>query len=123
NDLAVAMAVEGEQQQLNAFEPGIIVKLYESITELTNAIRVLTDRCVYGISADGENLEQRVHRSAGLATVLSPLIGYSNAAKLAKEAVATGASIVDLVLREGLVEESVLRQELEPSRLIDPHGA
>src|SRR5699024_7404745 len=123
HDALPILAAEGGQLQLNAFEPVIFVKLYESITELTNAIRVLTDRCVYGISADGENLEQRVHRSAGLATVLSPLIGYSNAATLAKEAVATGASIVDLVLREGLVEESLLRQELEPSRLIDPHGA
>ncbi len=122
NDLTITMAAEGGQLQLNAFEPVLFVKLYESITELTNAVRVLADRCVYGITADSAALEERVHRSAGLATVLSPLIGYSNAAKLAKEAVATGASIVDLVLREGLVEESVLRAELEPSKLVNPHG-
>ena len=122
NDLTVTMAAEGGQLQLNAFEPVIFLKLYESITELTGAVRVLTDRCVSGITANPEELEQRVHRSAGLATVLSPLIGYYNAAKLAKEAVETGASIVDLVVRENLLEESVLRRELEPSRLINPHA-
>src|SRR5699024_10692217 len=83
NDLTITMAAEGGQLQLNAFEPVIFVKLYESITELTNAVRVLADRCVYGITAESDALEERVHRSAGLPTVLSPLIGYSNAAKLA----------------------------------------
>src|SRR5699024_6137799 len=122
NDLTITMAAEGGQLQLNAFEPVIFVKLYESITELTNAVRVLADRCVYGITADSDAPEQRVPRSAGLPTVLSPLIGHSSTAKLAEEAVATGASIVDLVLREGLVEESVLRAELEPSKLVNPHG-
>ncbi len=122
NDLTVTMAAEGGQLQLNAFEPVIFARLYESITELTNAIGVLSDRCVTGITADPAELEARVHRSAGLATVLSPLIGYSNAAKLAKEALSTGVSLVDLVLREGLVEEDVLRRELEPARLVNPHG-
>lgn len=123
NDLTVTMAAEGGQLQLNPFEPIIFVRTYESIKELTQAVRILTSKCVTGITADPQELEGRVYRSAGLATVLSPLIGYSNAAKLAKEALSTGASIVDLVLREGLIEEDVLRRELEPARLINPHGA
>src|SRR5699024_12319155 len=97
-------------------------KVSECVTQLTSTLAVLAARCVYGTTADSDALEERVHRAAGLATEVSPLIGYSNAAKLAKEAVATGASIVDCVLREGLVEESVLRAELEPSKLVNPHG-
>ncbi len=122
NDVTIAMAAEAGQLQLNAFEPVIITKLYESISQLTRAVHTLREKCVEGITADTDQLLGRVHRSVGLATALTPLIGYSAAARLAKEALATGASLVDLVLRDELATTEQLDAALQADRLARPHA-
>ena len=62
NDLAVTMAAEGGQLQLNAFEPTIVFSLMQSVRLLTNATRVLETRCVAGIKADGFDFDARLVR-------------------------------------------------------------
>ena len=98
NDVTVTMAAEAGQLQLNAFEPIILHSLGESITHLTAACRVLADRCVKGITANPDVTRGYVENSIGLATALNPAIGYAAATEIAKEALATGRGVAELVL-------------------------
>ncbi len=114
NDMTVAMAAEAGQLELNAFEPVIFYKLFESLVCLSNAIKTLTVNCIVGIKANKEHCEDLVYSSVGVVTALCPYIGYKKAAELAKEALAKNVKIKDLVLQYGLIEAKELEKILDP---------
>ena len=114
NDLAITMAAEAGQLQLNAFEPLIAHNLLASMSLLTNAIGTLTTRCVMGIEAREENCTRHVEASVGAATALVPIIGYERAAALAQEALATGRTI------RALAQVSLGLTDAEVSALLSP---
>jgi aspartate ammonia-lyase len=121
NDLTVTMAAEAGQLQLNAFEPIIARALLSSLNHLTAAVDVLGERCINGITANVGRMHTSVMASASIATALNPLLGYEAATALAKEAIATGASIPDLVRRYRLVDDEVLAHILSPENLSRPN--
>ena len=114
NDMTVTVAAEAGQLELNAFEPVIFYRLFESITCLTNAMRTLTLNCIEGITANKERCEELVYSSVGVVTALCPYLGYKKSAELAKEALKRKRSIKDLVLEYGLMEEKELDVILDP---------
>ena len=114
NDMTVAMAAEGGQLELNAFEPIIFYKLFESFTCLTNAVKTLTVNCIVGIKANKERCEDLLHSSVGVVTALCPYIGYKKAAEIAKEALKRGVKVKDLVLWYGLMDKKELEKILDP---------
>lgn len=114
NDVTVSMAVEGGQLELNAFEPVIFYKLFESIICLKNAVRTLIDNCVIGITANRERCEQLLYNSVGIVTALCPYLGYKKAAELAKEALKRNVRIKDLILEYGLMSPDLLDKVLDP---------
>ncbi|MBT1017656.1 aspartate ammonia-lyase [Canibacter sp. lx-72] len=116
-DVTVSMAVEAGQLQLNAFEPIIAHSLFQSMTWLEQACLTLRLNCVDGITANTDKLSETVERSVTVITALAPVIGYAEAAKLAKEALATNANIRELVVAKGLLKESELADILQPARL------
>ncbi len=122
NDVTVTMAAEAGQLQLNAFEPIILHSLGESITHLTAACRVLADRCVKGITANPDVTRGFVDNSIGLATALNPAIGYAAATEIAKEALATGRGVAELVLDRTLIPAERLEEILRPENLAHPQG-
>ena len=122
NDVTVTMAAEAGQLQLNAFEPIILHSLGESITHLTAACRVLADRCVKGITANPDVTRAFVENSIGLATALNPAIGYAAATEIAKEALATGRGVAELVLDRKLIPAERLEEILRPENLAHPQG-
>lgn len=113
NDVTITMAAEAGQLQLNAFEP-IILHLSESITHLRTACLTLAERCVTGITANTEVLRAAVENSIGLVTALNPHIGYTAATDIAKEALATGRGVAELVLEKGLLPAERLAALLRP---------
>jgi aspartate ammonia-lyase len=123
NDATIALAVEHGQLELNAFEPILFHRLFESIASLTAGVRALTEYCVKGIRANEARCGKLVAASAGVAAALCPVVGYTRASALAKEAVATGASVEALALREGLAPAGVLREALDPYRMTVPPSA
>jgi aspartate ammonia-lyase len=125
DDLAVTLAAESGQLQLNAFEPVIIRALSQSFTHLTAACHTLAEACVDGISAHAEVMSARVASSIGLATALNPLIGYSAATDVARQALATGRTVPDVVRERGLLTEDQLGEALSLPRLVPtlPRGA
>jgi len=114
NDLTISMAAEAGQLELNAFEPIMFYKLYQSLDTLTNAIRTFIDHCVVDITANEEFCRMTVENSVGIVTAVSPFIGYSRASEIAREAMATGVSVKNIVLREGLLSEEKLAEILNP---------
>ena len=114
NDMTIAMAAEGGQLELNAFEPVIFYKLFESLTCLANAVHTLTVNCIVGITANREHCEDLVYNSVGVVTALCPYLGYKKSAELAKEALKKNVRIKDLVLEYGLMEKEELEKILDP---------
>lgn len=114
NDVTITMAAEAGQLQLNAFEPVILHSLSESITHLRAACLTLAERCVSGITANTETLRATVENSIGLVTALNPHIGYTAATEIAKEALATGRGVAELVLERGLLPADTLAALLRP---------
>ncbi len=117
NDVTITMAAEAGQLQLNAFEPIILHSLSESLTHLRAACLVLAERCVSGITANAETMRAAVEHSIGLVTALNPHIGYSAASGIAKEALATGRGVAELVLERGLLPPERLAALLSPEQI------
>jgi aspartate ammonia-lyase len=121
NDVTVTMAAEAGQLQLNAFEPVIAHSLFKSLAHLAAGCRTLAERCVRGISANRERARRFVDESTGLVTALNPIIGYARAAEIAREALATGRRVYDLVLEKGLMSREQLDEVMKPEVLTRPH--
>ncbi|MDF2613923.1 MAG: aspartate ammonia-lyase [Clostridia bacterium] len=120
NDLTITMAAEAGQLELNAFEPIIFYCLFQSIDTLTYAVNTFVDNCVTGITANRERCRDLVENSVGIITALCPHVGYQKAATLAKNAIKTGGSIRELILKEGLLNEKELTCILDTISMTEP---
>jgi len=120
NDVTIAMAAQLGQLELNAFEPVIGFNLLMSISMLRKAVVVLREKCVEGITADPARCRELLERSTGIVTALVPLIGYDEAASIAKLSLETGRTVRELVLQKGLLDEKSLEEILDPSKMIHP---
>jgi aspartate ammonia-lyase len=120
NDVAVAMAVQAGQLELNVMMPTMAYSVLQSITILTNMLRQFTDKCVAGITANANRCNFYVEATVSLATALNPYIGYAKAAEVAKESVATGHSIIDVVRERKLLTEDQIKEILDPARMTEP---
>lgn len=114
NDLTITMAAEAGQLELNAFEPVLFYKLFESIETLRNAVVTFVDNCIIGITANKERCEELLNSSVGIATALCPYIGYKKSADIAKKALKTGQSVKEIVLEEGILTSEELENVLDP---------
>ena len=117
NDTTVTMAAEAGQLQLNAFEPIIAHLLLQSIDWMATALDTLTDLCIAGIEVLHERLRERTISSVGVVTALTPYIGYTAAAEVAKAALAGAGNVRQLVLATGALSADVLDELLTPERL------
>jgi len=119
-DLAVTLAAEAGQLQLNAMEPLIVYNLLNSIKMLTSACTMLENRCIRGIRANEEQCARHLDNSIGIVTALVPYIGYSNATRIASTALTSGSTVRELVLAEGLLPEAKLDAILSPHAMLAP---
>ncbi len=120
NDMAVTMAAEAGQLQLNVMEPLIVHNVMHSLQLLVRAARTLTELCVAGITANEDYCRRHVEASIGLVTALNPYIGYERAAALAKEALKTGRTVRDLVLEKGWVDAGQIDTILDLAGMTHP---
>jgi aspartate ammonia-lyase len=112
-DQTVAMAAEAGQLELNVMMPVITHNIVFALLIVGNASRVLAERCVDGIEADAAQCAHWLERSPALVTALAPRIGYAEAAKLAKEAVATGLTVKQLLEKKQLLPPEELEEVLD----------
>jgi aspartate ammonia-lyase len=121
-DVTVTLAAEAGQLQLNVFEPIIAFRLLYGLDSMKQAFLVLRTRCVEGITANPDRMRWFVENSIGVVTALVPVLGYEVATEIAKEALATGRGVYDLVLDRGLMTRSDLDRVLDPSVMIGIEG-
>jgi aspartate ammonia-lyase len=114
HDVTIAMAAEAGQMELNAFEPVAFYNLFESIEAMEGAVRTLTDHCITGIRANRARCRSLMESSAGVATALSPYLGYKKSAEIAKQAVREDRTVREIVLTDGLMTEQELSCVLDP---------
>ncbi len=112
-DTTVAMAAKAGELELNVMMPVITHNVILMLTILTNAGRVFAERAVEGIEADEVMCAHWLERSPALVTALAPTIGYAESAKLAKEAIATGLTVKELVTRKGILKGKELDEILD----------
>jgi aspartate ammonia-lyase len=112
-DTTVALAAEAGQLELNVMMPVITHNIVFGLIIVGNASRVLAERCVEGIEADEAQCAYWLERSPALVTALAPKLGYAEAAKLAKEAVATGLTVKQLLERKKLLPPEELDEVLD----------
>jgi aspartate ammonia-lyase len=120
NDTAVALAVQAGQLELNVMMPTMTYSVLQSITILTNMLKVFTDKCVKGITANERRCNFYAQSTVSLATALNPYIGYAKAAEIAKESVATGRSIIEIAREKKLLSEKEINEILDPVRMTEP---
>jgi aspartate ammonia-lyase len=117
NDVTVSFAAEAGQLQLNAFEPIIAHNILNSLVYLRQGCLILADKCVRGITANYERLQDIVNHSIGIVTALNPYIGYENATSIAKEAYSSGKGVAEIALERGLLTKEQLDAILRPETL------
>jgi fumarate hydratase class II len=125
NDTAVTVAGASGNFELNVMMPVMARCLLESVRLLSNASRLLADRTVDGITAREERCRAYAESSPSIVTPLNRLIGYEAAAKIAKQAVAEGKTIREVVLEHGFVDrgqltEAQLDEALDVMRMTHP---
>ncbi len=121
-DVTVTMAAEAGQLQLNAFEPVIAYRLLRGLDMMRNACAVLRERCVTGITANEDRMRHFVEHSIGIVTALVPVIGYETATDVAREALASGRGVFELVLERELMTREQLDAILDPSAMTAPRN-
>jgi aspartate ammonia-lyase len=112
-DQTVALAAEAGQLELNVMMPVITHNIVFALIIVGNASRVLAERCVDGMEADAVQCAYWLERSPALVTALAPKIGYAEAAKLAKEAIATGLTVKQLLEKKKLLSKEELDEVLD----------
>ncbi len=116
-DRSIEMAAQAGQLELNVMMPLIAYDLIHSIEILGKAIQALTDQCIVGITANPERCNDYAEGSLALVTALNTHIGYLNAANVAKESLATGKSLRQIVLEQDLMEPDRLAQVLDLDKM------
>jgi fumarate hydratase class II len=111
NDLTVTTAGASGSFELNVQMPVIARNLLESIRLLSNAITVLAERCIDGITADADRMREYAESSPSVVTPLNKHIGYEAAAKVAKRAIADNTTIREAVIAQGHVESGELTEK------------
>ena len=122
NDATIAFAGSGlgSTFELNVMMPVMGFALQESIELLARAARVFADRTVVGMDADRQRCESLVEQSLAMCTSLAPVIGYDQAADIAKEAHKTGKTVRQIAQGRKMMGDAELNKALDARRMTQP---
>ncbi len=118
NNLAVSQAGLQGHFQLNAFKPVIIFNVINSINLLSDGINSFCINCLKGITINKENIKKNVNNSLMLITALNNIIGYDNAAKIAKKAFNENLTLKQAAVKLRLVSEKEFDKIVDPKKMI-----
>jgi fumarate hydratase class II len=110
NDTAILLGGQSGRFELNAAMPLIAYNLLQSIDLLANAVNILADKCVLGVTADHNRCRQYIDQSLSLATLLVPHIGYDRAAEVAKKAHETDRTVREIALAEKILPLEIIQR-------------
>ncbi len=120
NDLTISIGGQFGNFELNVMMPVKGHNLLQSIELMGRASDVFADKCIKGIKADKERCEEMIEKSLAMCTSLAPVIGYDNAANIAKEAYATGKTVREVALEKKVLPAEKLNELLDPWSMTEP---
>jgi fumarate hydratase, class II len=120
HDAAIGFAASQGQFELNVYKPLIALNTLDSIRLLADAMHSFTEFCVVGIKACEPHIKSLMDRSLMLATALTPHIGYDQAARIAKHALAHNSTLRDAALTLGLVSAAQFDAWVKPAAMLHP---
>lgn len=118
NHVTVSIAGSQGHFELNVFKPVIIYNVLQSIDLLADACNSFTDNCLKGITANQERLKQNIENSLMLVTALNPIIGYDNAAKVAKKALVESISLKQAAVALGVITAEEFDKYVDPTKMV-----
>lgn len=121
NDTTINIAGASGNFELNVFMPVIAYNLLQSIQLLGDAANSFNDNCAVGIEANEEKIDYFLHNSLMLVTALNPVIGYENAAKVAKTAYKENKSLKQVAVELGLVTAEQFDKVVQPAQMVHPN--
>jgi len=119
NDAAIAAGAAEGQIDLNLYKPVLAHNFLQSTQLLANGSEVFAEKFVAKLEADREHCRERVEQSMALATALNPAIGYDKASKVAKQALAEGKTVKEVVVDEGYLSAEEAEEVLDPARMTE----
>jgi aspartate ammonia-lyase len=119
-DTVVAYAVQAGQLELNVMMPVMAFNLNFASMIFGNTLTILREKCVEGITANKERCQHYAESSMGLATALNPTIGYAKAAEVAKEALASRKTIVQVIREKKILTEEQIKKVMDPVKMTEP---
>jgi fumarate hydratase class II len=120
NDVTVGIAGSNGHFELNVFKPVIIHNVLESCRLLSDALQSFNDHCAVGIEPNRKVMDHNVAHSLMLVTALNPVIGYDNAAKVAKKAHHDGTTLREAALALGVISAEDFDRCVRPEQMIHP---
>jgi fumarate hydratase class II len=121
-DAAVSLGSAGGYLELNMYAPLIIFNVIQSIRILADACNNFTDFLVKGLKPDTKQLDLYLHRSLMLVTVLTPVIGYDRAARIAHLAKDQGLTLKEAALKLGYLSAQDFDHLVDPYKMTNPDG-
>jgi len=119
NDTTVSLGEAfGSTLELNVAKPLIIVNLLDSVEVFANAIRSFVVNCLEGLKANAAHIDLQMERNLMVVTRLVPIIGYDKASEVARVAVKTGKTIMQVVKEMGIAVEGDLNEILNPRKMV-----
>jgi fumarate hydratase class II len=124
NDATITFAGSGlgSSFELNVMMPVMAYNILQSIELLSSAARVFADRTVAGIEANTQRCESLVEQSLAMCTSLAPVIGYDQAADIAKESFKTGKTVRQVAQQRKLMSDAELNKVLDARRMTQPQA-
>ncbi|MEC8885769.1 MAG: class II fumarate hydratase [Pseudomonadota bacterium] len=121
NDTTINIAGASGNFELNVFMPVIAYNLLQSIQLLGDATNSFNDHCAVGTEPNHEKIDHFLHNSLMLVTALNPVIGYENAAKVAKTAYKENKSLKQVAVELGLVTAAQFDEVVQPAQMVYPN--
>ncbi len=120
NDAAITIGGQSGNFELNVMMPMMADNLLQSIRLLSRVCTVFVDKCILAIEADEKRCGEIIEQSLAMCTSLAPIIGYDNAAAIAKEAYASGSTVREIAREKGVLSDEELDRILDPLSMTKP---
>lgn len=121
NDVAVTVGGASGNFELNVFKPLVIHNVLHSVRLLADACESFEEHCARGIEPDRDRIRQHLERSLMLVTALAPILGYDQAAEIAKKAHREGLTLKEAALALGYLTAEEFDRHVRPERMVSPH--
>ncbi len=120
NNTTISIAGSNGHFELNVFKPVMIYNLLQSVRLLADACNSFTDNCVVGIEPNTDRIKKLLDESLMLVTALNPVIGYDNAAKIAKKALREDKTLKQAAIALKLLTSEAFDEAVRPENMIGP---